>query len=169
MASETHTDVDDGRCLLVRAGAERFAIPAAAVAGVVRDLVVHPIPGGRPPLLGLGQHGGEPMVVVDLLELVTGAVGGQQITVLVSSRTGASRPDTVGLAVDDAERMVTVTGLTTAEAERGVRGFGRVDGETVRVVDPDRLAEARPEAQSDGASRREARGGAGGGASDEGS
>ena len=43
----------EGRYLVVRSGRRAFAIPAATVAGVHRDLAVYPVPGGRAPLLGL--------------------------------------------------------------------------------------------------------------------
>lgn len=151
MSETAESAAGNGRYLIVRSGAERFAIPAATVAGVHRDLAVYPVPGGRAPLLGLSQHAGEALVVVDLLELVDGDVGGHQIIVMLR-RTAADGLETVGLAVDEAERIVTVTGVAPAEASagKGVRAVTTLDGHRVRIVDPDLVAEATPDTAAPG-------------------
>jgi chemotaxis signal transduction protein len=143
---------DGGRYLIVRSGAEHFAIPAAGVAGLQRDLAVYPVPGGRAPLLGLTQQAGEPLVVVDLLELVDGQMGGHQIIVMLR-RPAAGGLETVGLAVDEAERIVTVTDLAPAEGSgTGVRAVATVSGQRVRIVDPDLLAESATDGAAPGQS-----------------
>lgn len=151
MSDTAESTAGNGRYLIVRSGAERFAIPAATVAGVHRDLAVYPVPGGRAPLLGLSQHAGEALVVVDLLELVDGDVGGHQITVILR-RAAADGPETVGVAVDEAERIVTVTEVSHAEASgTAVRAVTTLAGHRVRIVDPNLVAaNAKPESTAPG-------------------
>lgn len=142
MSGASNDPAGSGRFLLVRSGGQRFAIPASTIVAIQRDLVVYPVPGGRAPLLGIGQHAGEPVVVVDLLELVDGEVGGQQVAV-VMSRPGAGGTETIGLAVDDAERIVSLEALEReANLGRGIGALAMVGDHRVRVVDPDRLDEA---------------------------
>jgi chemotaxis signal transduction protein len=142
MSGTSDDSAGSGRYLLVRSGGQRFALPASAIVAIQRDLVVYPVPGGRAPLLGIGQHAGDPVVVVDLLELVDGEVGGQQVAVVVT-RPGAGGTETVGLAVDDAERIVSIEVLERAtDLGRGIEAVAVVDDHRVRVVDPDRLDEA---------------------------
>jgi chemotaxis signal transduction protein len=153
MSETAESTAGDGRYLIVRSGAARFAIPAAAVAGVHHDLAVYPVPGGRAPLLGLSQQAGEPLVVVDLLELVDGDVGGHHIIVMLK-RQAANGLETVGLAVDEAERIVTLTEVNPAEAAgTGVRAVASIDGQPVRIVDPDRLPGTAPESTTPGDQR----------------
>ncbi len=51
----------DRTFLLVRSGGACYALPATQVRHVVRGLACHPVPGGRPHLLGLAQYAGEPL------------------------------------------------------------------------------------------------------------
>lgn len=141
MSGDSGDHAGDRRYLLVRSGGQRFAIPVTTIAALQRDLVVHPVPGGREPLLGVGQLAGEPVLVVDLLELADGEVGGQQVTVVVK-RTGPGGSESVGLAVDDADRIVTITDVdSTGDLGRGIGGSAVVGDSTVRIVDPAALAE----------------------------
>lgn len=137
MPSAAATPQSGNRYVLVRSGGEWFAIPVDAVVTVLRELATHPVPGAWAPLLGLAQHAGEPLVVIDLLERLDRCIGGHQITVVIRRPSAAGSVETVGLAVDEAERIVTITEPEpSSEWGPAVSSVATVDGRRIRVLDP---------------------------------
>ena len=131
----------DRRYLLVRSGGAGWALPADQVRRVVRGLACHPAPGARPHLLGLAQFGGEPLAVLDLNALVTGSTprSDHRATVILG-RHGAWSGSVLGLAIDEALRVVTLAdppqpGFPNSLVERSLT----VDGDSVRVLNTDHL------------------------------
>ncbi len=129
------------RYLLVRSGGTEWALPADQVRRVVRGLACHPAPGARPHLLGLAQFGGEPLAVLDLHALVAGGMprSDHRATVILGRR-GARSGAVLGLAIDEALRVVTLAdppqpGSTNSLVERSLT----VDGDSVRVLNTDHL------------------------------
>ncbi len=125
------------RYLLVRSGGAGWALPADQVRRVVRGLACHPAPGARPHLLGLAQFGGEPLAVLDLHALVTGGTprSDHRATVILG-RHGAWSGGVLGLAIDEALRVVTLAdpphpGSPNLLAE----GTLTIDGDSVKVLD----------------------------------
>lgn len=129
------------RCLLVQAGQFRCAIPLASLRRIERALAVHPLPGGRPELLGLAEFGGEPLPVLDLAALVGAPPGATPlcpVTIVAWAGEGAER-EAVGLAADAAIEIAALPSPPWLAASGGgaaVRGETVVAGEVVRVVDP---------------------------------
>ena len=141
----TAAEIQD--CLLVTAGGELFGIPASRIIRVLRDVTVHPIPGARPPLVGLGQYGGEPVAVVDLLELVRGRASGsvQRVVVLVSPDRRMGH-EMIGLAVDEATRLDVSGGSpVSGPPSPPVVGWIEADHRRIEVVDPTQIVVGAPE------------------------
>jgi chemotaxis signal transduction protein len=125
--------------LLVRAGGTVGALPLEAVRRVVRALVVHPLPGAAPEFLGLAEHAGEPLPVLDLGRLI-GALPGAHpdfpvtVVVRVGDRRGA---DLVGLQADEALEVVALDAEAILVSGRGFVAGEIAHGETaLRVLDP---------------------------------
>ena len=96
--------------LEVRVGELRVALPAEAVRHVARGLPLAPLPGAFGALLGLVEHGGEPLPVLDLgRALGEGGIAGgaPAATVFAWIGAGAER-QLVGLAVDEAIAVTAV-------------------------------------------------------------
>ncbi len=130
--------IDEPSCLLVTAGGERFGILASRVIRVLRDITIHPIPGARPPLVGLGQYGGEPVAVVDLMEMIDSRAAGtgQRVVVLIAAGRRVGH-EMIGLAVDEANRLTTIDEITvSSEAAPPLVGVIERDGHAIQVVDP---------------------------------
>lgn len=130
--------------LVVRVGARRCALPLASVRQVVRAMKVWPVPGSAPELAGLGQFGGEPIVVLDLLRLMDSAHGLEGDTgVVVVVRAGRSgQVELVGLAADDALDIVRVAGADVARTGQGaLPGEVAIGDQLVRVLEPRALAQ----------------------------
>jgi len=131
----------DRRYLLVRSGGFGWALPADQVRRVVRGLACHPAPGGRPHLLGLAQFGGEPLAVLDLHALVAGGTprSDHRATVILG-RCGARSGAVLGLAIDDALRVVTLADPPQpGSSDPLVEGTLTIDGDSVKVLDTARL------------------------------
>ncbi len=130
------------RCLLVQAGEYLCAVPLRQVRRVLRTLPVSPIPLVSAELLGLAEHGGEPLPVFDLARLVEAPAGPNPeapVTVVAWGGRGEDR-ELIGLNADAALRLCDIEPGDVAAADRGVvRGEILVDGEPVRVLDLEAL------------------------------
>ena len=125
------------RYLLVRSGGTGWALPADQVRRVVRGLACHPAPGARPHLLGLAQFGGEPLAVLDLHALVAGGTprSDHRATVILGRR-GARSGAVLGLAIDEALRVVTLADPPhPGSPDPLVEGTLTIDGDSVKVLD----------------------------------
>lgn len=107
--------------LAVRVGGRPYAIPLDAVAGVVRDTRVTPLPSPEPAFLGVAGRSGRPVAVFDL-RLLLGAETAPPAGALVLVRA----PEPCALAVDG------VDGSFAADA---VAGTVRHDGLDRPLVD----------------------------------
>jgi chemotaxis signal transduction protein len=126
---------------VVRSGEIRCALPADRVRRVARDLICHPLPGGRPHLLGLAQFGGEPMAVLDLYALVTGGEPrlNPRATVILDPNRLRER-SVLGLGVDEAIHVISLPKAAGEFYGEGlVRGTVMSDGHQVTVLSPDVL------------------------------
>lgn len=107
-------------------------------------MTVWPVPGSAPELAGLGQFGGEPVVVLDLLRLVEpehGHTADHGVVVLVSAATDGRGDELVGLLVGDAVDIVRVPHQAMARTGGGlIQGELAVGDHLVRVVEPCALA-----------------------------
>jgi chemotaxis signal transduction protein len=133
--------------LLVRAGDAVCALPLARVRRVVKALAVHRLPGAAPELLGLAEHAGEPLAVIDLARLVGAAAGANPTypVTVVAAAGPEEAPELIGLAADAALEVVALARSAMVGGDGGVAG-GEVDvaGEVVRVVDLEALGAAVP-------------------------
>lgn len=133
--------------LLVRAGDAVCALPLARVRRVVKALAVHRLPGAAAELLGLAEHAGEPLAVIDLGRLVGAAAGANPtypVTVVVAAGPREA-PELIGLAADSALEVVELTPSQVVGGDGGVAaGEVEVAGEVVRVVDLEALGAAGP-------------------------
>lgn len=124
--------------LLVRAGEAVCALPLGGVRRVVKALAVQRLPGAAPELLGLAEHAGEPLAVVDLARLVGAAAGANPaypVTVIVTAGPADSH-ELVGLAADAALEVAALPpGSIVAGGGGVVAGEADHGGEVVRVVD----------------------------------
>ena len=124
------------RYLLVRSGGARWALPADQVRRVVRNLACHSVPGGRPHLLGLAQYGGEPLAVLDLPTLVAGGTlrSDHRATVILGRR-GERSASVLGLAIDEAQRVVTLADPPQPGPDDSlVQGTVTIGGDSVKVL-----------------------------------
>ena len=130
--------LEESSCLLVNAGGERFGILASRVIRLLRDVTVYPIPGAEPPLLGLGQYGGEPLAVLDLPELLGRATSaaGDGVVVLIAAGRRDGR-EMIGLAVDEANRLIVFDEIEISDGATPPM-VGRIerDGQRIDIVDP---------------------------------
>ncbi len=132
--------------LVVLAGSVRCAIPLERVRHVARAMTVWPVPGSAPELAGLGQFGGEPIVVLDLLRLLEPDHGleagdGEGVVVLVSAGGEGGSEELVGLAASYAMDIVRVPHQAVVRTGRGLTpGELALGDHLVRVVDPLALA-----------------------------
>lgn len=126
------------RCLVVRSGGEQFCLPTSCVRGVLRNHAVYPVPGASAPMVGLAEVGGEPVVVVDLKELVEGRGGVEDHSLILLVHTGEGESaQTVGLAIDEALEMVPVPEREGGTVPPGlVAGEGSFNGQRMRILDP---------------------------------
>jgi chemotaxis signal transduction protein len=129
--------------LVARSAGETFGIPAAPVVRVLRNLTVHGVPGAVPPLLGVMQFAGEPVPVIGLAELQAGRpMANHEVVVLV--RCGDGGGTVLGLAVDDAVRLVGVgVDADPVWPDGPISDPVVVEGLQMRVVDPGRIGAER--------------------------
>jgi chemotaxis signal transduction protein len=139
----------DPKWLLVRSATTVFGLPLVTVRRILRSVRLYPLPGARPELLGLIQHGGEPLAVLDLAAVaLSGAApsGAAPLVVVVS----AGRPDQpeqaemVGLAVDEALTVTAIAPRMISPHADGldnlICGEAMVAGKMVRCLDLSVLA-----------------------------
>ena len=130
------------RCLLVQSGEYRCALPLHQVRRVLRAIPVSPLPQGSHELLGLAEHGGEPLPVFDLARLVEAPPGPNPeapVTVVAWGGRGEDR-ELIGLNADAALRLCDIDPTAMVSVDRGlVRGEVLIDGEPVRVLDLEAL------------------------------
>ncbi len=134
----------DPKWLLVRSATTVFGLPLTAVRRILRSVRLYPLPGARPELLGLVQHGGEPLAVLDLAAVAlpgTTPSGAAPLVVVVSvgRPEPADQAETVGLAVDEALTVSAIAARMISPHVDGVdgviRGEAMVDGTMVRCLD----------------------------------
>lgn len=142
MAETSTPQGEQRRYLVVRSGGVRCAIPARSVRRVVRGLPITPVPGSARRLVGLTHHDGDPIVVLDLLELLDLGLGETSgpLEVTVVARVGPSGEELVGLGVDDAIEVASLDlSDLQAPAPGPVAGEVLVGGQLVRVLDLEAL------------------------------
>lgn len=129
------------RCLLVRTGEVLCAIPIDQVRRVVRALRVSAVPDAAPELLGVAEYSGEPVVVLDLAQLVDAPPAGTpEFPITVVTRSGDD--ELIGLAADEALRFVEVPASDALVSTSGpVAGEVVLDGQAVRLLDVTRLGQ----------------------------
>jgi chemotaxis signal transduction protein len=130
-----------GVFLVAKSAGETFGIPATPIIRVLRNLTIHGVPGASPPLIGLTQYAGEPVPVIDLVELGGGQAAAGSHAVVVLLRCGADpATDVVGVAVDEAVRLVTPDShIEMPDTGQAVSDPMRVEGIPIRLVDPARI------------------------------
>ncbi len=122
MSSGATVSSKQGRYLAVRVGTSVFGIPQERIRRIVRSMVIHPLPGSPRNVIGLGQIGAEPILVLDLGSSVdeeTFATGQHPIVVVVEAGPEGDT-ETVGLAVDEAIQLVRA-----GDGEAPIRLAGR--------------------------------------------
>lgn len=133
------------RFLLLSAGNRLAAVDVRQVRRILRALPTVPLPGGQPELLGLAEFAGEPLLVLDLAQLI-GAKPGQPssfpVTVVVWVGPPSQR-ELVGLAADAAVDLVFLTREQVAPTGEGlVVGEAALPQGTAEVLDLSRLGAA---------------------------
>ena len=98
------------RVLVVHAGPERIAVPAAGVVEVVPAVALSPVAGAPEWVAGLARHRGVVVPVVDMHQLATGQpcperLSSRLVVVEVPTRSGMAR---MGLLVDRADDLYDV-------------------------------------------------------------
>ena len=104
-------------------------------------------------MVGLAQVGGEPVVVVDLKELIEGRAGAEDHRFILLMNT-PGRDSAVGLAIDEAlEMSCRVACRQPRSTATGTRSAGRYrfEGRPVRIVDPERVVGPSSSSGSGGA------------------
>lgn len=132
--------------LLLHAGPERLAVPAAAVAEVLPAVVLHPLPGGPGWVAGVFRRRGAVVPVVDLHKLVTGRPCPDTLharIVLVDHPTAAG-PKPLGLLAERAGDLRDLPAgggfAPPGDADRPDLGPLSADADGVlRLTDPARL------------------------------
>jgi chemotaxis-related protein WspB len=134
-------------CLFLRAGPERLAVPAAAVAEVTPAVPLHPVVGADPRVAGAFRFRGTVTPVLDLCRLATGDGCPTRLStrIVVVRRAGDPRP--VGLLVERVLDLkpLTVAGSPFAPADAGGLDLGPLETDTdglVRLPDVNRLVPA---------------------------
>jgi len=129
------------RALLVEAGEHLCAVPVHQVVRVVRALLVHPLPGASPELLGLAEFTGEPIPVLDLARLVAAPPGARPaapVTVVAWAGPPGAR-EMVGLAADSALEIAEIAPAEVVTASGSLCGEASVGGRPVRVLNLEAL------------------------------
>ena len=110
-------------CLFLHTGAERLAIPAAAVVEVVPAVRLHPLPGGPPWVAGVFRFRGTVTPVVDLHRLATGEPCPMRLNtrIVVVNHTGPDGTKPLGLLSERVSdlRSLATTGQPYAPAVAG--------------------------------------------------
>ncbi len=132
-----------GRFLMVRCGEQRILLPAESVVRILGSVALTPIPGAAPEVLGLAQVEGEPLAVLDLGRIVGEVpMAGSMAPVVVEARSGFGN-EVLGLAVEEAVRLLEVEPESLSEAPPGLPASEAVvvDGVGAVILDLARLAE----------------------------
>ena len=134
------------KALLARAGDCWCAIPLDDLRRVLPAVKLHPLPGAGWEIAGLAEVDGEPLVVLNLEQLVgapPGASADYPVTLVV---TAGSRREVIGLSVDEAGDIVQLDRSQARGDRRGIAvGEVAVGARVVRLVDLARLGhEAGP-------------------------
>jgi chemotaxis signal transduction protein len=123
--------------VLLRVGAETYALPVEHVLEVSELGAVEPVPGAPSTAFGVKNLRGEILPVFDL-GTVLGVAGDRRAERIVVAEVGTRR---AGLAVADVSDVTTLSEeLEPAEPEFLV-GQSLVDGELVGLLDADRVFE----------------------------
>ena len=124
--------------LLFACGARWYAVPAPLAAEVVTFPALTRVPGAPAHLLGVFNHRGEVVPVVDLGLLVDGSPQPSGRAVLVRVARGV-----MGLTATQVDDVTSVTGHFAPQGEGGVHAhlLGPVDagGRSVLVIEPEGL------------------------------
>jgi purine-binding chemotaxis protein CheW len=124
--------------LLFACGARWYAVPAPLAAEVVTFPELTRVPGAPVHLLGVFDHRGEVVPVVDLGQLVDGAPQPSQRAVLVRVARGV-----VGLTASAVDDVADATGEFLPHGDSGVRrhllGPVQAGGRSVLVIEPEGL------------------------------
>jgi purine-binding chemotaxis protein CheW len=124
--------------LLFACGERWYAVPAPLAAEVVTFPELTRVPGAPGHLLGVFDHRGEVVPVVDLGQLVDGTPQPSQRAVLVRVARGV-----VGLTASQVDDVADATGEFAPQAEGGVRrhllGPVQAGGRSVLVIEPEGL------------------------------
>ena len=124
--------------LLFACGARWYAVPAPLAAEVVTFPELTRVPGAPAHLLGVFNHRGEVVPVVDLGRLVDGTPEPSRRAVLVRVARGV-----VGLTASEVDDVAEATGEFTPHGEAGVRkhllGPVQAGGRSVLVLEPEGL------------------------------
>jgi purine-binding chemotaxis protein CheW len=131
--------------LLVRHGAEHFALALTAAVEVLEYPVLVPLPGAPPALLGLatGRCAALPVFAASALLEVDGGDDGRGVLVIV--RDGEQR---IGVLVDEVEDVIMVNletmqqPMASMHGESIVRGVVRAGSLLVAIVDARALVRA---------------------------
>ena len=130
------------RALVCGAGRERFGLPIDVVAEVLPSQKCMPIPDGPPALIGLFGRGGRLVSVIDLalgLGLEPSSTDSENQHFVLLRR---DQPQ-VALRVERAYTVEDVLPLSGEEAagfrNDAVTGYGKVQAETLSLLDPERL------------------------------
>jgi chemotaxis signal transduction protein len=135
---------------VAKSAGETFGIPTENIIRVLRNLTIHGVPGAGAPMIGLTQYAGEPVPVIDLVELAAGEKRPGSHSVVVLLRCGtAPTTEVVGVAIDEAVRLVTAdVDFGTQAAETVVSGMVCIEGVELRLVNPEKIGNNRVGATS---------------------
>jgi len=132
---------------LHRCGAGRYAISARRVAGVESGLAVVPVPGSESPVIGVSVWRGEVLPVLDVRNAATdgdverrrlllvrcgGHMAGTSVAIPVDAETALCQPTRDN-------RLLNPARIGAAPMPPYVAGLFDVRGQTVALIDPDRL------------------------------
>jgi purine-binding chemotaxis protein CheW len=140
-------------------GDVRYAVDIARVREIVNPGAVVPLPQAPPAIVGVAEHRGDVLPVLDLrrrfgLDPAPPTRRTKWIVVSLGARAAAIVVDAVtevfGVSADQARR-VPETGV--GEAVRGISAVYAYGGNLVFVLDVDRVAAAAHEVPADGGSR----------------
>jgi len=139
--------------LLCRTGTLLAALPIEDVVETMRVLPVEPVAGAPPYVMGLSIIRGEPVPVVDIGLIVSGAPG--RATRLVTVRAGArvialAADEVVGIAGFAAGTLGRIPPLLRDAATETIAGLGALDAELLVLLRTTRLVPADILARLDG-------------------
>lgn len=143
MDAELATSV---RALVARAGDRWCAVPLQRVRRVIPTPRVHPLPGASDIVSGLAEVEGDPLVILDLRQLVgapQGAPAEHPVTLIVQAGS-PSEGEILGLSVDEAGDITRLRPDDLVGTPHGiVRGETESADRVLLVLDLALLSEAR--------------------------